>query len=67
MSAFGRLVAYGLAVLLILAGAVCAAAIGGETGEVLALVLIGLGFVGVVFRVLIHALPGLSLPSTFTH
>jgi hypothetical protein len=58
MSAFGRLVAYGLAVLLILAGAVCAAAIGGETGEVLALVLIGLGFVGVVSLVFLEV--GLS-------
>jgi hypothetical protein len=52
MSRRARIVAYGAAVLLIVAGAVCAAAVGGQTGEVLALVLIGLGFValtGLVF------------------
>jgi hypothetical protein len=52
MTRRARVVAYGCAVLLIVAGAVCAAAVGGQTGEVLALVLIGLGFValtGLVF------------------
>jgi fatty acid desaturase len=52
MSQRARIVAYGAAVALIVAGAACAAAVGGETGEVLALVLIGLGFValtGLVF------------------
>jgi hypothetical protein len=48
MTVRGRIVAYGLAMVLIVAGAVCAAAVGGETGEALALVLIGLGFVGIV-------------------
>jgi uncharacterized protein YaiL (DUF2058 family) len=43
-----RIVAYGAGVLLIVAGAVCAAAIGGETGSVLATLLIGLGMVGLV-------------------
>lgn len=47
MTVRGRIVAYGLAVVLIVAGAACAAAVGGETGEALALVLIGLGFVGI--------------------
>jgi hypothetical protein len=58
MTARGRVVSYGLAVLLILAGAACAAAIGGEAGEVLALVLIGLGFVGIVGLVFLEV--GLS-------
>lgn len=47
MTARDRIVAYGLAALLIVAGAVCAAAVGGQTGELLALVLIGLGFVAI--------------------
>jgi hypothetical protein len=58
MTVRGRIVAYGLAVLLIVAGAVCAAVVGGETGEVLALVLIGLGFVGIVGLVFLEV--GLS-------
>lgn len=37
--------AFGGAALLIVAGLVCLAAIGGETGQILALVLIGLGLV----------------------
>ena len=45
MSRRARIVAYGGAVLLIAGGAACAAAVGGTTGEVLALVLIGLGFI----------------------
>jgi hypothetical protein len=47
MTVRARIAAYGLAVLLIVAGAACAAAVGGETGEILALVLIGLGFVAI--------------------
>jgi hypothetical protein len=48
MTVHGRIVAYGLAAALIVAGAVCAALVGGETGEALALILIGLGFVGII-------------------
>jgi hypothetical protein len=47
MTVRARIAAYGLAVLLVVAGAACAAALGGETGEILALVLIGLGFVAI--------------------
>jgi hypothetical protein len=43
-----RIVAFGAAALFVVAGAVCAALIAAETGQVLALVLIGLGLVGVV-------------------
>ena len=55
MTVRARIVAYGLAVLLIVAGAVCAATLGGQTGEVLALVLIGLGFVGITGLVFLGA------------
>jgi len=58
MTVRARIVAYGLAVLLIVAGAVCAATLGGQTGEVLALVLIGLGFVGITGLVFLEV--GLS-------
>lgn len=58
MTARERIIAYGLALVLIVAGAVCAAAVGGETGEVMALVLIGLGFVGIVGLVFLEV--GLS-------
>jgi hypothetical protein len=44
--------------LLVIAGAVCAAVIGGETGEILALGLIGLGFVAVTSLVFLEV--GLS-------
>ena len=47
MTARARILAYGSAALLIVAGAICAAAVGGTTGEVLATVLIGLGFIGI--------------------
>jgi hypothetical protein len=43
-----RIVGFGSAALLILAGAVCAAVFGGGLGAILALVLIGLGFVEAV-------------------
>jgi hypothetical protein len=43
-----RIGAYGSAALLVIAGAVCAAAVGGESGQILAMVLIGLGLVGLV-------------------
>jgi hypothetical protein len=58
MTARARIVAYGLAALLIVAGAVCAAAVGGTTGEVLATVLIGLGFVAITGLVFLEV--GLS-------
>jgi hypothetical protein len=58
MTAGARIVAYGSTLLLIVAGAVCVAAIGGEIGEVLALVLIGLGFVGIIGLVFLEV--GLS-------
>lgn len=48
MSRRSRIVGFGSAGLLVLAGAVCAVAVGGELGAILALVLIGLGFVGAV-------------------
>jgi len=43
-----RIVGFGSAGLLVLAGAVCAVAVGGGLGAILALVLIGLGFVEAV-------------------
>ncbi len=58
MTARARLVAYGSAVLLIVAGAVCAATVSGVTGEVLALVLIGVGFVAITGLVFLEV--GLS-------
>ena len=58
MTARARIAAYGLAALLIVAGAVCAATVGGQTGGVLALVLIGLGFVGITGLVFLEV--GLS-------
>lgn len=58
MTARARIVAYGSAALSIVAGAVCAAVVGGTTGEVLATVLIGLGFVGITGLVFLEV--GLS-------
>jgi len=49
-----RIVAFGSAGLLIVAGVVCAAVIGGGTGEVLALVLVGLGLVAVTSLVFLE-------------
>jgi hypothetical protein len=52
VSGRSRVLAYGAAGLLVVAGIVCAAAVPGETGQVLAAVLIGsglVGFVGLVF------------------
>jgi hypothetical protein len=43
-----RIVGFGSAALLVVAGAVCAAVFGGGTGQILALVLISLGFVEAV-------------------
>ncbi len=48
MSRRSRIVGFGSAGLLILAGAVCAVAVSGGLGAILALVLIGLGSVGAV-------------------
>jgi len=45
MSKRSRIVAFGSAGLLVIAGGACAALIGGETGQVLALALIGIGLV----------------------
>jgi hypothetical protein len=58
MTVRARIVAYGSAVLLIVAGAVCAAAVGGQIGEVMALVLIGTGFVAITGLVFLEV--GLS-------
>jgi hypothetical protein len=58
MTARARILAYGSAALLIVAGAICAAAVGGTTGEVLATVLIGLGFIGITGLVFLEV--GLS-------
>jgi len=45
MSRRTRIASFGGAGLLVIAGTVCVAVIGGGTGQILALVLIGLGFV----------------------
>ena len=45
MSPRARILSYGTAALLVVAGVSCAVAIGGGTGQMLALVLIGLGLV----------------------
>jgi uncharacterized membrane protein YdjX (TVP38/TMEM64 family) len=45
MTRTGRMISYGSAGLLVLTGAICAIALGGTFGQVLAFVLIGLGFV----------------------
>ena len=58
MTARARILAYGSAALLIVAGAICAAAVGGTTGQVLATVLIGLGFIGIAGLVFLEV--GLS-------
>jgi len=46
-----RILAFGSAALLVVAGALCAALIGGLTGQVLAIVLISLGLGGAVLLV----------------
>jgi hypothetical protein len=43
-----RIAVYGSAGLLVVAGVVCAAAVAGEAGQILALVLIGSGLVGFI-------------------
>jgi hypothetical protein len=48
LSRRSRIVGFGSAGLLVLAGAVCAVAVSGGLGAILALVLIGLGFVEAV-------------------
>jgi hypothetical protein len=58
MSRRSRIVGFGSAALLVLAGAVCAAVVGGELGEILALVLISLGCVDAVSLVFLEV--GLS-------
>lgn len=58
MSKRSRVVAFGSAALLVLAGVVCAAVVGGTTGQILALVLIGLGLVAVTSLVFLEV--GLS-------
>ena len=58
MSRRSRIVGFGSAALLILAGAVCAALVGGEFGEILALVLISLGCVDAISLVFLEV--GLS-------
>ena len=45
MTRRSRILGFGSAGLLVIAGAVCAAVVGGRTGEMLALVLLSLGFV----------------------
>jgi len=52
MSKRGRIAAYGSSVALVLAGALCAALVGGMAGEILAMAMIGSGLViltGLVF------------------
>ena len=58
MSRRSRIVGFGSAALLILAGVVCAALVGGEFGEILALVLISLGCVDAISLVFLEV--GLS-------
>jgi hypothetical protein len=48
MTRQSRIRYYGTAGLLVIAGAVLGPVIGGETGEVIALVLVGLGLVGLI-------------------
>ncbi len=45
MSPASRIASFGSAGLLVICGAVCAAVVGGELGQILAMVLIGLGLV----------------------
>ena len=54
MSRRSRIVGFGSAGLLVVAGGVCAAAFGGGLGEILALVLISLGFVEAVSLVFLE-------------
>ena len=52
MSKRGRIISYGAAVVLVIAGGACAAAVGGVTGQLLTMALIGSGLViltGLVF------------------
>ena len=58
MSRRSRVLAFGSAGALVVAGAVCAAVIGGGTGQILALVLIGLGLVAATSLVFLEV--GLS-------
>jgi hypothetical protein len=58
MTRRSRIAAYGSAVVLIVVGGVCAALVSGTVGQVLALVLIGLGLVLVVSLVFLEV--GLS-------
>lgn len=58
MSRRQRVASFGAASLLVIAGTVCAAVIGGGTGEILALVLIGLGLVAATSLVFLEV--GLS-------
>ena len=58
VSRHSRIASFGSAGLLVIAGAVCAAVIGGEPGEILALVLIGLGCVAATSLVFLEV--GLS-------
>ncbi len=53
-----RIASFGSAGLLVVAGAVCAAVIGGGTGQILALVLIGIGLVAITSLVFLEV--GLS-------
>lgn len=54
MTPRGRIVAFGSAGVLVLAGAVCAALVGGVTGEVLTIVLISAGLGGALLLVFLE-------------
>ncbi len=58
MTRGGRLIGFGAAALLVLAGALLAALVGGSVGEIVALVLIGLGFIAATSLVFLEV--GLS-------
>ena len=58
MSKRSRIATFGSAALVVIAGTVCAAVIGGGAGDMLALVLIGLGFVAATSLVFLEV--GLS-------
>jgi hypothetical protein len=58
LSRRNRIVAYGSAGLLVVAGVVCAAVIVTEVGEILATVFVGLGLIGVIGLVFLEV--GLS-------
>lgn len=54
MSTRGRVLSFGFAAALVIAGGVCAALVGGVTGEVLTIVLIGAGLAGALLLIFLE-------------